>query len=257
MTPDALAATAKQHGDPLLDEWTGPHGGFPRFDMVRVAAFKPSIDRGMELKRLEIAAIAGHSAAPDFENTFAALDGSGRPFSRATRIFRIYTATMNDKSVQAAEIELAPVLSAFDDEIVQNEALFARLKTVYDTRATANLLPEQQRLVDIVYTNFARRGAALGKAEKSRLKEINKRLASLFTTFRQNHRSVRRPFKPQLRFPVSGSRRTLRISRSSSTAVPNSGCRRLRWSSPKLRSTLCRSPKTIWQWRPMSSKSDT
>jgi peptidyl-dipeptidase Dcp len=186
MTPDALAATAKQQGDPLLDEWTGPHGGFPRFDMVKVAAFKPSIESGMELKRLEIAAIAGNSAAPDFENTFAALDGSGRAFSRATRVFRIYTSTMNDKSVQAAEIELAPVLSAFDDEIVQNEALFARLKTVYDTRATANLSPEQQRLADVVYTNFARRGAALGKAEKSRLKEINKRLASLFTTFRQN-----------------------------------------------------------------------
>ena len=186
MTPDTLAATAKQQGNPLLDEWTGPHGGFPRFDMVKVAAFKPSIERGMELKRLEIAAIAGNSAAPDFENTFAALDNSGRPFGRATRIFRIYTATMNDKSVQAAETELAPVLSAFDDEIVQNDALFARLKTVYETRATANLLPEQQRLTDIVYTNFVRRGAALGKAEKFRLKEINKRLASLFTIFRQN-----------------------------------------------------------------------
>ena len=186
MTPDTLAATAKQQGNPLLDEWTGPHGGFPRFDMVKVAAFKPSIERGMELKRLEIAAIAGNSAAPDFENTFAALDNSGRPFGRATRIFRIYTATMNDKSVQAAETELAPVLSAFDDEIVQNDALFARLKTVYETRATANLLPEQQRLADIVYTNFVRRGAALGKAEKFRLKEINKRLASLFTIFRQN-----------------------------------------------------------------------
>jgi len=186
MTPDTLAAIAKQQGNPLLDEWTGPHGGFPRFDMVKVAAFKPSIERGMELKRLEIAAIAGNSAAPDFENTFAALDNSGRPFGRATRIFRIYTATMNDKSVQAAETELAPVLSAFDDEIVQNDALFARLKTVYETRATANLLPEQQRLADIVYTNFVRRGAALGKAEKFRLKEINKRLASLFTIFRQN-----------------------------------------------------------------------
>ena len=186
MTPDTLAATAKQQANPLLDEWMGPHGGFPRFDMVKVAAFKPSIERGMELKRLEIAAIAGNSAAPDFENTFAALDNSGRPFGRATRIFRIYTATMNDKSVQAAETELAPVLSAFDDEIVQNDALFARLKTVYETRATANLLPEQQRLADIVYTNFVRRGAALGKAEKFRLKEINKRLASLFTIFRQN-----------------------------------------------------------------------
>jgi len=88
--------------------------------------------------------------------------------------------------MQAVETDLAPVLSAFDDEIVQNEALFARLKTVYDARANANLSLEQQRLAEVVYTNFARRGAALGKAEKRRLKEINKRLASLFTSFRQN-----------------------------------------------------------------------
>ena len=184
MTPDTLAATAKQQGNPLLDEWTGPHGGFPPFDRVKVDAFKPSVERGMDLKRVEIAAIAGNSAAPDFENTFAALDNSGRPFGRATRIFRIYTLTMNDQRMQAIETELAPMLSAFDDEIVQNEALFARLKTVYDARA--NLSLEQQRLAEVVYTNFARRGATLGKAEKPRLKEINQRLASLFTIFRQN-----------------------------------------------------------------------
>ena len=186
MTPDAHAAAAKQESNPLLDEWTGPHGGFPRFDLTKVDAFKPAIERGMDLKRVEIAAIAGNSAAPDFENTFAALDNSGRPFGRATRIFRIYTSTMNDKPMQAVDTELAPVLSAFDDEIVQNEALFARLKTVYDARATTSLSPEQQRLADVVYTNFARKGAALGKAEKARLKAINRRLASLFTTFRQN-----------------------------------------------------------------------
>src|SRR5208282_1356165 len=75
---------------------------------------------------------------------------------------------------------------AFGDEIVQNEALFARLKVVYGTRANANLSPEQQRLADVVYTYFVRQGAALGKPEKARLKEINQRLASLFTTFRQN-----------------------------------------------------------------------
>ncbi len=186
MTPDALAATTKQQGDPLLDAWTGPHGGSPRFDRVKVDAFKPSMMRGMDLYRVEIAAIAGNRAAPNFENTFVALDDAGRPFKRATRIFNIYTSTMNDKRMQAVETEMAPLLSAFGDEIVQNEALFARLKAVYDARANENLSPEQQRLADVVYTNFARRGAALGKVEKARLKEINKRLASLFTTFRQN-----------------------------------------------------------------------
>ena len=186
MTSDALAAKAKQETDPLLDEWTGPHGGCPRFDLVQVDAFKPAMMKGMELNRVEIAAIAGNRAAPTFENTFAAFDNAGRPFRRSTRIFQVYTSTMNDKRTQAVETEMAPVLSAFGDEIVQNKALFARLKAVYDTRANAKLSPEQQRLVDVVYTRFARQGAALGDAEKARLKEINKRLASLFTTFSQN-----------------------------------------------------------------------
>jgi peptidyl-dipeptidase Dcp len=186
MTTAALAATAKQEANPLLDEWTGPHGGIPRFDKVTVEAFKPAMMTGMDLNRVEIATIAGNSAAPSFENTFAALDDSGRPFKRATQIYHIYTSTMNDKRMQAVEAEMEPLLSAFGDEIVQNEALFARLKTVYAARANANLSPEQQRLADVVYTYFARQGAALGKPEKARLREINTRLSRLFTTFRQN-----------------------------------------------------------------------
>ncbi|MDQ6916577.1 MAG: M3 family metallopeptidase [Pseudomonadota bacterium] len=182
----ATAAAAGDVGNPLLDAWTGPHGGTPRFDLVKVDAFKPAILKAMDLHRIEIAAIAGNRAAPNFENTYAAFADAARPFGRATQIFYIYTSTMSDQRMQAVETEMAPLLSAFGDEIVQNEALFARLKAVYDTRAKANLSLEQQRLVDVVYTNFVRKGAALGKAEKSRLKEINRRLAILFTTFRQN-----------------------------------------------------------------------
>lgn len=185
-TPSALAATMKEEANPLLDAWTGPHGGFPRFDMVKVDAFKPAMLDAMDLKRAELAAIAGNSAAPTFQITFAALDDAGRPLNRATQIYQIYTSTMNDKRTQAVEAEMEPLLSTFGDEVVQNEALFARLKVVYATRSNSNLSPEQQRLADVVYTYFARQGAALGNQEKARLKEINSRLASLSTTFRQN-----------------------------------------------------------------------
>ena len=185
MMGDAQAGP-KREGDALLEAWTGAYGGVPRFDQVTVDAFKPAMLKGMDLYRVEIAAIAGSTAAATFENTFAALDNAGRPFKRTTRIFRVYTSTMNDKRTQAVDTEMAPLLSAFNDEIVQNEALFARLKTAYDARAAAKLSPEQQRLAEVVYNNFARQGAALGKTEKARLKAINKRLASLYTTFRQN-----------------------------------------------------------------------
>ena len=173
MSPVAFAAR-ENDGNPLLDAWTGPHGGFPRFDRVTVDAFKPAILRGMDLNRGEIAAIAGNGAAPSFQNTLEALDDAGRPLQRATQLYQIYTSAMNDKSMQAVETEVEPMLSAFHDEILHNEALFVRVKAVYAVRANANLMPEQQRLADVVYTNYAREGAALGKPEKARLKAINR-----------------------------------------------------------------------------------
>jgi peptidyl-dipeptidase Dcp len=70
-------------------------------------------------------------------------------------------------------------------EIIQR-GLFARIKAVYDTRTSSNLDPLQQRLTDVYYTRFARQGAALDKDKKAKLKDINQKLASLFTKFSQN-----------------------------------------------------------------------
>jgi len=178
------AAMADPQTEPLLAEWTGARGGFPRFDRVDVEGFKPAILEAMDWTRAEIAAIADNGAAADFDNTLAALEDSGRAYKRATQIFRIYTSTLNDGRLRPIEAEMAPLLSAFQDEIVQNERLFARVKTVYEARA--GLPEEEQRLADVVYSSFVRRGAGLRQAEKARLKEINRRLATLFTTFRHN-----------------------------------------------------------------------
>lgn len=183
---DAMAAAKAQAMGPLLDPWVGPHGGIPRFDQVQIAALKPAFAKGMDLLRGEIKAITDSKAAPTFDNTVVPFEDAGRPFNRVQNFFGIYTSTMNDKPMQKIEADMSPVLAAFGDEIIQNEALFQRLKTVYDARASSGLNSEQQRVTDVYYTRFARQGAGLDKAQKTRLQEINKRLATLFTTFRQN-----------------------------------------------------------------------
>jgi peptidyl-dipeptidase Dcp len=81
---------------------------------------------------------------------------------------------------------MSPKLAAFSDQITQNERLFARIAAVYDARTTSGLTPEQQRLTWLYYTNFVRAGAKADAAAKKRLTEINQRLATLFTSFRQN-----------------------------------------------------------------------
>ena len=93
---------------------------------------------------------------------------------------------MNDKSMQALESEMSPILSKFDDEITQNDELFQRIKSVYDARETSGLTPEQIRLTEVFYKQFSRQGAGLSEEKKKRLAKINERLATLFTNFRHN-----------------------------------------------------------------------
>jgi peptidyl-dipeptidase Dcp len=140
----------------------------------------------MDLARAEIAAIASVKEPATFDNTIAALEDAGRPLTRVANVFNVFTSTMNTKTMQKVEAEMAPIFAAYQDEIVQNEPLFVRIKAVYETRNTANLSSEQRRLVEVVYRNFARQGAALGNKDKTRLKEINATLASLYTRFSQN-----------------------------------------------------------------------
>jgi peptidyl-dipeptidase Dcp len=172
--------------NPLLAPFSGPYGGVPPFDRITVATFKPAILQAMDLQRAEIAALVRNPEPATFENTLAVLENSGRAYRRAVNMMWTYTGTMNDKAMQEVEKEMAPQLAAFDDEIVQNEALFARIKAVWEARGKGRLTPEQGRLLEVVHLSFTRNGAALGAADKARLKEINGRLASLYTAFGQN-----------------------------------------------------------------------
>ncbi|HWA63172.1 MAG TPA: M3 family metallopeptidase [Caulobacteraceae bacterium] len=187
LAPAASAAkTAGAMTQPMLAPFTGPHGGAPAWDKVRIDDFKPAIEAGIEAQRAEITAIATNKAPPTFENTVAALEDAGRPLGRVLTYFYVYTSTLNDKPMQAIEKEMSPVLAAAQDEVVQNAALFARIKAVHEAMETSGLTPEQKRLTEVTYRRFARTGAALSPPDKARLAQINQRLAVLYAQFGQN-----------------------------------------------------------------------
>ncbi len=173
-------------GNPLLEPWSGPHGGIPPFDRVKVEHFEPALETAMAAQLEEIDRIAADPAPPDFANTLEALEGTGRAFDRAYRIFNVYNRTMSTPAFQEVERRMAPRIAAFRDRIVQNAKLFARLAAVHEARDRLALAPEQRRLAWLKYTEFARSGARLDASSKARLCELNQRLAALFTTFNQN-----------------------------------------------------------------------
>ncbi len=183
-TGTSLVTTSDQN--PLLSKWVGPYGGIPPFDKVRVSMMKDALEVSMNENLTEIEKIANNTEAATFENTIAALERSGQTLDRIQTIYGVWSSTMNDSSFQTVEREMAPKLAAFSDKITQNEKLFARISTVFNSKAKTSLTPEQQRLTWIYYTNFVRAGAQLDEASKTRMSQINQELAGLFTRFSQN-----------------------------------------------------------------------
>ena len=179
-------ATAAVAANPLTQPWTGPYGGVPPWDQVKVEYFKPALEAGMADQLATIDRITANPDAPTFENTIAAMERSSRMLDRAYAIVGVYQSTMSDDAVQAVERDMAPKLAEFSDKITQNEKLFARIAAVYETREKSGLTPEQQRLTWLYYTDFVRQGARLDAASKAKLSEINQQLAGLFTSFGQN-----------------------------------------------------------------------
>jgi len=185
-TASAVTAPEAKLQSPLLAPWSGPYGGVPPFEKVKVEDFTPALETGMAEALAEIDKVANDPAPPTFENTIVGLERSGRALDRVSNIFGIYSSTMATPEFQKVEEEMAPKLAAFADQITQNEKLFKRIAAVYDAREKGSLTPEQKRLVWLDYTNFVRAGARLDAAAKKRLSEINQRLASLYTKFSQN-----------------------------------------------------------------------
>ncbi|HEX6037377.1 M3 family metallopeptidase [Longimicrobium sp.] len=185
LTAAAVTGAGAQQ-NPLLAEWTGPYGGIPPFDQVRVEHFKPALETAMAENLAEIERIARNPAAPTFQNTIEALENAGRMLDRVSTSYGIWSSTMNTPEFAAVEREMAPRLAAFGDQVTGNTALFRRIAAIYESPDTVNLTPEQRRLVWRSYTNFVRAGARLDEPAKERLSAINQRLAELYTRFSQN-----------------------------------------------------------------------
>jgi peptidyl-dipeptidase Dcp len=170
----------------LLAPWVGPHGGVPPLDKVEVSQFKPALEQAMADQLRELEELANNLAAPTFENTLVAFEKTGKPLMRVATLFQVWASSLSTPEFQKIETEMMPKLAAFQDRIIQNTKLFARIKAVYESAEKARLTPEQQRLTWYHFNSFVRQGANLDAAQKAQLSEYNQQLAKLTTQFSQN-----------------------------------------------------------------------
>lgn len=181
----AMSLLACNQTNPLLEQPNTPFG-VPAFDKVKIEHHLPAFEEAIRQNKAEIDAIVNNEDAPTFENTIVALDRSGLLLDRVTGVFfNVLEADGNDEMNAIAE-QISPMLSELSDGIILNDALFQRVKAVYDEREQLGLNAEQMRLVTQTYKAFADNGANLPEDKKERLKEINQELGLLSLKFGNN-----------------------------------------------------------------------
>lgn len=169
----------------LLKIYETPYNTAP-FSKINDSDFLPAFKKAIENAKSEIDAIVSNPEQPTFENTIEALEFSGEQLDRISSIFfNLNSAETNDEIQKIAQ-EVSPMLSEFSNDITLNEALFKRVKTVYDSKDSLHLTTEQQTLLDKKYKGFSRNGANLPEDKKEKLREIDKKLSQLTLKFGEN-----------------------------------------------------------------------
>ncbi len=184
-TSDKKETSDKSENNPFLTEYTTPFE-VPPFDDIRIEHYKPAFLKGIEEQKKEVDAIVNQETAPDFENTIAALDQSGKLLSKVRSVFFGLNSANTSEEMQTLSKEILPLLSEHRDNIMLNPTLFEKVKNVYERKADLGLNKEQSKLLEETYKNFVRGGANLPDEKKERLRKLNSDISLLQLTFGQN-----------------------------------------------------------------------
>ena len=168
--------------NPFAERSSLPFGA-PPLDRIRDDDFAPAIEEGMRRQLHEVEAIANRADAPTFENTLVALERSGELLTRVLKTFGAVTSANTNDTLQQIQSDQAPKLAAHNDAILLNDALFHRVRAIYEQREGLALLPEQRHLVERYHLEFIRAGAQLPEADKERLRALNQEESTLTTEF--------------------------------------------------------------------------
>ena len=171
--------------NPLLQKFNTKHNSAP-FNEIKEEHYLPAFKELIEKSKKEIDEIANNSEEPTFSNTIEALAYSGEQLDAVSSIFfNLNSAETNDEIQKIAQ-EVSPLLSEYSSQISQNEALFNRIKKVFDEKENYSLNEEQQMLLNETYKGFVRNGALLNDEDKKKLEKINMDLSLKSLQFGQN-----------------------------------------------------------------------
>ncbi len=168
--------------NPLLMEFKGPFGSVP-FEEIKTEHFLPALKEAIAEGLEEVTSIYESKDKASFQNTIVALEQAGTRVSRIAEIFFNLNSAETNEEIQKLAREFSPLLSNYRNDIILNEALFARVNKVYQSKDRLELDTEDSTLLEKTYRSFVRNGANLDEAGRKRLRELDQELAQLSLGF--------------------------------------------------------------------------
>lgn len=171
--------------NPFFGKYKTPHETIP-FNKIKTEHYEPAFEEGIRQVKQEVDKIADNPAAPTFENTIVALERSGALLERvSSAFFNLLSAESNDEMMEISQ-RVSPKLSESSNDIILNEKLFNRIKSVYEQKDRLNLNTEDAKLLQETYESFAENGANLSEEDKEKFRKLSAEESLLTLTFDQN-----------------------------------------------------------------------
>ena len=171
--------------NPFFEDWNTPFG-IPPFDRIHNEHYLEAFERGFVEQNLEIDRITQNQAPANFTNTIEALERSGALLAKTGMVFSNLSSSDTNDSLQAIELALSPKYAAHEGRLLNNQALFERVKQVFSGLPEADLDADQVKLCEDAHTRFVRAGAALEEQARNQVMALDETLAELQTQFSQN-----------------------------------------------------------------------
>ncbi len=171
--------------NPLLKNSDLPNKA-PAFDQIKIKDYVPAVKEAIKEARKNIEIIKNSEEPPTFDNTIVAMETASEKLGTVTSVFyNLLSAVGGDKLHKLVE-QIGPISADFSSDIILDETLFERVKTVYERTEKNKMCAEDTMLLEDTYKSFVRGGALLEEAGKTRMREISQQTSILGPSFMQN-----------------------------------------------------------------------
>ena len=171
--------------NPLLSYFGTKHQSAP-FTKIMPKHFIPAIEKDIQESLEAIDKITNQTSQPSFDNTIDALQNIGEFLERNSALLFNLNSAETSEEIQKITQQASPILTKFQNDVRLNQALFERIKIVYENRENENLTTEQLALLEKEFKGFTRNGALLSQDKKDILREIDTKKAQLSLRFGEN-----------------------------------------------------------------------